>query len=163
MEKDQTKTAGGSYKAYRTLWRKLKAKASQLSECRLPIVVAIGSFHNESLTLFDDVLIDEYLSAFFQEPDRTGDLLLNAALEAISAFVLIGFGYNEYTITGCLNPSPVHHFDTTALPDVPFRKMSDRGLREKTGEGEWVILCPMQPCPSFRHPLPVVEFTGDCA
>lgn len=137
MKNDQTETLGGFYRAYPTMYQKLESKVRQISRYDFPRIVAIGSFHNEALTLFRHVLVDEYLYAFLS-PDQLGTLQPDKTLRDISAIILVGCGYSECTIIGILNPEPVYHFDIALLPDIAFRRINDRGMKEKTGEGEWV-------------------------
>lgn len=137
MDNDQREILGGFYRAYPTLYQKLESKVRQVSGYHFPRIVAIGSFHNEALTLFRNVLVDEYLHAFLSY-DRIGNLQPNETLRDISALILVGFGYNECTIIGILNPEPIYYFSIEFLPDIAFRRITERGLKEKTGEGEWV-------------------------
>lgn len=157
LKNDQTGISGGFYQRYPGLYQKLEAKVRQVSNYSFPRIVSIGSFHNESMTIFRDVIADEYLSAFFIR-ERNRDLVPNENLKAISAFLLVGFGYDEYRIMGFLNPAPEYPFDIHMLPDINFRKITERGIHERTGEGEWVnvISCAMDlsiPC----HPLKILH------
>lgn len=152
MKNDQMKISGDFYCAYPTLYQKLEDKTRQLSKYEFPGIVAIGSFHNESLTLFRHVMVDEYLNAFFCT-DAYGNLKHNDALKNISAFMLIGFGHNEYSIMGFLNPKPAYHFSIRSLPDINFRRVTQMGLDNKTGEGEWVKSENGSIEPSIRYPL----------
>jgi hypothetical protein len=136
LKNDQTGISGGFYQRYPGLYQKLEAKVRQVSNYSFPRIVGIGSFHNESMTIFRDVMADEYLFAFFRERNR--DLVPNENLKAISAFLLVGFGYDEYRVMGFLNPDPEYPFDIHMLPDINFRRITERGIYEKTGEGEWV-------------------------
>ena len=156
LRNDQTGVSGGFYQRYPGLYQKLEGKVKQVSKTNLPGIVSIGSFHNESLTIFRDVMADEYLSAFFIR-ERNGNLIPNENLKAISGFILVGFGYDEYRIMGFLNPDPEYPFDIRTLPAIMFREITKKGIQEKTGEGEWnnVRRCsvgPSIPC----HPLKTV-------
>ena len=136
LKNDQAGISGGFYQRYPGLYQKLEAKVRQVSKYSFPRIVGIGSFHNESMTIFRDVMADEYLFAFFIERNR--DLVPNKNLKAISAFLLVGFGYDEYRAMGFLNPDPEYPFYINMLPDINFRRITERGIYEKTGEGEWV-------------------------
>lgn len=154
MENDQSYVEGGFYRAYPTVWQKLNQKVRQLSKYKLPGILVIGSFHSESMTLFRDVLADEYLSAFFNKKESFDALLSNSHLRAISAFALIGFNYNEYSCAGFLNPSPMYPFNLSLLPDISFRRVTARGVAERTGEGEWVSYkSVISHTSQFRYPL----------
>ena len=157
LRNDQTGISGGFYQRYPGLCQKLVDKVKQVSKTNLPGIVSIGSFHNESMTIFMDVMADEYLSVFFIR-ERNGNLIPNENLKAISAFILVGFGYDEYRIMGFLNPDPEYPFDIRMLPAIMFRKITKKGIQERTGEGEWnnIICCsvdPSIPC----HPLKIVH------
>lgn len=152
MKNDQRGIDGGFYLIYPTLYQKMVEKVKQLSQYPFPGIVAIGSFHGESLTLFRDVLADEYLKVFFSDALH-GSLAPDGNLKNISAFLLIGFGCNDYSIMGFLNPAPAHLFDIRLLPDIAFRQMTRKGLKEKTGEGKWVRYKRSHIDPSFRYDL----------
>lgn len=155
MKNCQKGILGGFYQAYQTdpaLRQKLVEKAGQVSACHFPRIVAIGSFHNESLTLFREVLADEYLDVFL-DSDSHGNLQPNVDLRDISAIVLIGFSGNDYTIMGILNPEPIYHFNIEILPDIAFRRITERGMKDKTGEGEWVKSKIEETGITFRYPL----------
>ena len=133
MKHDQTNVNGGFYKTYPTLYQKLIKKTKQVSVKDLPRIVFIGSFHNESPTLFREVLADEYLYVFFTDeakPDKS--------LQNISAFALVCIGFNFYSLMGFLNPSPIFQFDVKLIPYMNFRKITEKGIKHKTYEGEWV-------------------------
>lgn len=152
MKNDQREILGGSYRAYPTLYQKLESKVRQVSGYSFPRIVAIGSFHNEALTLFRNILVDEYLHAFLGF-DKFGNLQPNETLKHISALILVGFGDNECIIIGILNPKPVYPFSIKFLPDIAFRRITESGLKEKTGEGEWVKYKSDEVELSFRYHL----------
>jgi hypothetical protein len=157
LRNDQRGISCGFYQRYPGLYQKLEGKVKQVSKTNLPAIVSIGSFHNESMTIFRGVMADEYLSAFFIR-GKNGKLIPNRNLKAISAFILVGFGYDDYKTMGFLNPDPEYPFDMRMLPAIMFRKIAKKGIQERTGEGEWnnVISCsldPLIPC----HPLEIVH------
>ena len=156
MKNDQRGISAGIYCSYPTLYQKLEGKVKQLSKYQFPRIVAIGSFHNESLILLRNVLADEYLYAFLTA-ERYGKLIPNQALKDISAFILIGFGYGEYSIIGFINPAPVYHFNIQLLADISFRQITEKGLKGGTGEGKWVKSKNNADDLSFRHPLQLIH------
>ena len=137
MKHDQTGVPGGFYKKYPTLYQKLIAKTKQVSKYDIPRMVGIGSFHNESSTLFRPVLADEYFDVYFQR-DNYGRASPDVTLKDISAFILVGFGYDKYSVMGFLNPAPSHYFGIQFLPDISFRQITQQGLTDGTLLGEWV-------------------------
>jgi hypothetical protein len=147
LKNDQRETSGGFYQCYQGMFLKLEEKVKQLSRNKFPGIVCIGSFHNESMMIFRDVMADEYLDAFSNE-----------SLKSISAFILVGFGFDDYKMMGFLNPQPKYPFDIQLLPDVNFRKVTEKGIKERTGEGEWTnakgdSLTSLFP----NHPLQIVH------
>lgn len=64
MKHDQRGVSGGWYSRFPTLYAKLNDKVRQLQGYDIPRMVAVGSFHNESFSLFRDVMADEYFSVF---------------------------------------------------------------------------------------------------
>lgn len=146
MKHDQTNINSGFYEIYPSLYSKLTKKTKQVSGRNVPRIVFIGSFHNESLTLFREVLADEYLPAFFND-----DLKPDKLLQNISAFALVGTGFTSYSLMGFLNPSPIFHFDEKLIPNMNFRKITKRGIKEKTFEGEWVNSVGLNTNTSFQY------------
>jgi hypothetical protein len=155
MKHDQTGISGGFYGKYPTLYQKLISKTKQVAKYEIPKVVSIGSFHNESLTLFRDVMADEYLAVFFIRDSR-GRPSPDETLKDISAFTLVGFGYDKYSVMGFLNPAPSYYFNIQFLPDICFRQITQQGLIDDTLLGEWVSSSRESQC-SFQFPfeLPV--------
>jgi len=129
MKNNQRGIDGGFYQYYPYLYQKLVGKEKQLAPYQFPGIVAIGSFHGESLALFRDVLADEYFNAFFSDL-LSGALVHDENLKNISAFLLIGFGCNGYSIMGFLNPVIAYLFDIQLLPDVAFRQITETGLKD---------------------------------
>lgn len=136
MKNDQRRVSGGSYCPYPTLYKKLLDKASQVSGYSLPRVVGVGTFHNEAKTLLRPVMADEYLGVFTVE--EKWKLIPDTTLNDISAFLLIGVGQEHYIMMGFLNPVPSVPFDTRYLPDINFRQLTNKGMNERTGQGQWV-------------------------
>jgi len=151
MKNDQTGISGGFYTKFPTLYQKLVRKAEQVAKYEIPRMVCIGSFHNESLILFRHVLADEYFPVFFKKDDH-GRPSPNETLRNISAFALVGFGYDIYSVMGFLNPASSHYFGIQFLPDIWFRQITQQGLTDGTLQGQWVST---RTCirPSFKFPL----------
>ena len=137
MKHDQTGVTDGFYTAFPTLYEKLIDKVRQVGKYDVPRMVAIGSFHNESLTLFRDVMADEYLAVFFNH-DSLSKPQSEDTLKDISAFAMIAFGHDGYSVMGFLNPVPYHYFGIQFLPDMWFRQITRRGLTDGTLSGEWI-------------------------
>ena len=137
MKHDQTGVEGGFYKAFPTLYDKLIEKVRQVEKYDVPRMIAIGSFHNESSTLFRHVMADEYLAVFFNH-DNLSRPLIEDTLKDISAFALMAVSNDGYSVMGFLNPVPYHYFGIQFLPDIWFRQITPRGLTDGTLIGEWV-------------------------
>ena len=152
LQNDQREISGGCYQCYQGMFLKLEDKVKQLSRNEFPGIVCIGSFHNESRMIFRDVMADEYLDVFSM------DVMANESLKSISAFILVGFGFDDYKIMGFLNPQPKYPFDIQLLPDINFRKITEKGIKERTGEGEWTNAKGGSMTSLFpNHPLEIVH------
>ena len=151
MKHDHTGISGGFYEKYPTLYQKLVSKAQQVAKYKIPSIVCIGSFHNESLTLFRHVLADEYLPVFFMQDDRRKPSPDNS-LKNVSALALLGFGYDIYSMMGILNPAPSHYFGIQFLPDICFRQITQQGLADGTLLGQWVS-AHTDKRPTYKFPL----------
>ena len=133
LQNDQREISGGCYQGYQGMFLKLEDKVKQLSRNEFPGIVCIGSFHNESRMIFRDVMTDD-LDVFSM------DVMANESLKSISAYILVWFGFDDYKTMGFLNPQPKYPFDIQLLPDVNFSKITEKGIKERTGEGEWTKL-----------------------
>ena len=141
MKHDQTDVEGGVYNAFPTLYEKLIEKVKQVETSDVQRMIAIGSFHNESLTLFRHVMADEYLAVFFKH-DNLCRPLIEDTLKDISAFALMAVSNDGYSVMGFLNPAPYHYFGIQFLPDIWFRQITSHGLTDGTLMGEWVSTSP---------------------
>jgi hypothetical protein len=155
MKDDQREVSGGFYEKFPTLYQKLIRKVKQVAKYEIPRMVCIGSFHNESLTLFRHVLEDEYFPVFFKRNDH-GRLSPDETFKSISALALVGFGYDIYSAMGFLNPAPSHYFGIQFLPDIWFRQITEKGLADGTLLGQWVSTR-TDTRPSFKFPLLLPE------
>jgi hypothetical protein len=136
MKHDQTGISGGCYIAFPTLYQKLTDKVKQVTKYEVPRMVSIGSFHNESLSLFRHSMADEYFSVFFNcDICRP---LPQDSLKDISALTLVAFNRDGYRVMGFLNPAPSYYFPIQFLPDIWFRQITKQGLEEGTLLGEWI-------------------------
>ena len=154
MKHDQTGVKGGFYTAFPTLYEKLIDKVRQVEKYNVPRMVAIGSFHNESLTLFRHVMADEYLAVFFNH-DSFSRPQPEDTLKDISAFAMIAFGNDGYSVMGFLNPVPYHYFGIQFLPGIWFRQITRRGLTDGTLQGEWINTSTEDP-KSFEYPFDII-------
>ncbi len=154
MKHDQTGISGGWYTAFPTLYEKLTDKIRQVQRYDVPRMVAIGSFHNESLALFRHVMADEYFAVFFNR-DSLSRLLPEDTLKDISTFAMMAFGHDGYSIMGFLNPAPYHYFGIQFLPNMWFRQITQRGMTDGTLLGEW-ISTNTKDLPSFEYPFEIV-------
>ena len=137
MKHDQSNVSDGWYTIFPTLYAKLNDKVRQLHGYDVPSMVALGSFHNESFTLFRSVMADEYLSVFF-ERDEFRRTRPENSFNDISAFTLVAIRHDRYRAMAFLNPAPRHYFGIQFLPDIWFRQITQRGLKDGTLSGEWV-------------------------
>jgi len=153
MKHDQTGIPGGWYSVYPTLYQKLIDKVKQVAKYDIPRMVSIGSFHNESLTLFRPVLADEYFAVFFNSDIRRP--LPQETLKNISTFTLVALGHEGYRAMGFLNPAPSYYFPIQFLPDIWFRQMTQQGLADGTLSGEW-ISTNAKGQQSFEYPFEMV-------
>mgnify|MGYP001618116965 CR=1 FL=1 len=154
MKHDQTGIPGGWYRAYPTLYQKLIDKAKQVAKYDIPRMGVIGSFHNESLSLFRHVMADKYFSVFFSR-DSSGRPLPQDSLKNISAFTLVAFGHDRYRAMGFLNPFPSYYLPIQFLPDLWFRQITQKGLEDGTLLGEW-ISTNSKGQQSFEYPFEMV-------
>jgi hypothetical protein len=154
MKHDQTGILGGWYSAYPTLYQKLLGKVKQVAKYDIPRMISIGSFHNESLLLFRNVMADEYFSVFFNcENSRRPQL--QDTLKDISAFLLVAISHDGYRAIGFLNPEPSYYFPIQFIPDIWFRQITQQGLADGTLLGEW-ISTDSNGQQSFKYPFEIV-------
>lgn len=154
MKHDQTGISGGWYRAYPTLYQKLIDKVKQVAKYDIPRMISIGSFHSESLALFRHVMADECFAVFFNRDSR-GRPLPEDTLKDISAFALVAFGHDGYSVMGFLNPAPSYYFPVQFLPDIWFRQITQQGLADGTLLGEW-ISANAKSQRSFEYPFEMV-------
>ena len=154
MKHNQSGIPGGCYSEYPTLYQKLIDKVKQVTTYDIPRMVSIGSFHNESFSLFRQAMADEYFSVFFN-CDNRGRPLPQDTLKDISAFALVAFGHDGYKPMGFLNPAPSYYFPIQFLPDIWFRQITQQGLEDGTLLGEW-ISTNSKGQRSFEYPFEIV-------
>jgi hypothetical protein len=155
MKHDQTHVSGGWYTAFPTLYEKLTDKIRQVERYDVPRMIAIGSFHNESLALFRHVMADKYLAVFLNH-DNCSKPQPEGTLTDISAFALIAFGHAGYSAMAFLNPTPRHYFGIQFLPDIWFRQVTHDGLTDGTLLGEWVSTN-TEGLQSFEYPFEIAR------